>query len=226
MSTSGWRRWLPTGVAAAAVTTLVVMLGARGDAAPVPVVPVVPVGAPIAAVVTAPDAALANACTPAALPGTSGPADYFLKLDGIPGESTDAQHPNEIVIGSFSWGINGKLTGCAAAPLRAAFAAVSFVKHLDKSSPKLASAVATGHHIATAVLTLRKAGDQPLEFLVITLKDVLVTSYSITGLGDLPQDSFSLQYSRITFKYTTQNPDGSPGTSVAFCFDVRLVRAC
>ena len=32
--------------------------------------------------------------------------DYFLKLDGIKGESTDAKHKDEIDVESFSWGIN------------------------------------------------------------------------------------------------------------------------
>ena len=30
--------------------------------------------------------------------------DYFLKLDGIPGESTDAKHKGEIDVLSWSWG--------------------------------------------------------------------------------------------------------------------------
>jgi type VI secretion system secreted protein Hcp len=77
------------------------------------------------------------------------------------------------------------------------------------------------------VLTGRKAGDRPVEFLVITLKDVVVTSYSIDATGgSYPQDTFNLGFGQIQFVYTPQNADGRPGTPVTFCFNVKANRTC
>jgi len=36
---------------------------------------------------------------------------YFLKIDGIAGESVDAKHKNEIEVQSFSWGEQSTSSG-------------------------------------------------------------------------------------------------------------------
>ena len=75
----------------------------------------------------------------------------------------------------------------------------------------------------------RKAGGKgSVEFLRIDLTDVLVSSYAISsaGGGSFPQDTFNLSFSKIKFTYTPQNEDGSAGTPVSFCTDVRTDRPC
>ena len=44
---------------------------------------------------------------------------YFLKLDGIVGESKDAKHPGEIELESFSWGETVSIGGSSGAGGRA-----------------------------------------------------------------------------------------------------------
>jgi len=138
--------------------------------------------------------------------------DMFLKLDGINGESQDELHRQWIEVESFSWGLtsmNSSATGGAGAG-RASFQDFHFKKQVDKSSPSLMLACASGEHIKGAQLSVRKAGGDSLgtvksgeEFLKIKLSDLLVSSFmqkcdAAGGLED-PQDSFSLNFARIEF---------------------------
>jgi type VI secretion system secreted protein Hcp len=130
--------------------------------------------------------------------------DAFLKLDGIPGETTDKQHPGEIQVDSFSWGVeNASSRGSGGG--QASVQDFSFRSPVSKASPLLMLACATGKHIPTALITLRKAG---FEFIKIRLDDVLVSSYQTGGVAndgaERPEDSFSLAFVKIDFLYTVQ----------------------
>jgi type VI secretion system secreted protein Hcp len=156
--------------------------------------------------------------------------DAFLKLDGIPGESQDKNHPNEIEIESYSWGLSnsGSLgSGGGGGAGKASFQDMSFTSLASAAGPLLAAACATGRHIANAVLTLRKSGGGGggLEFIKIKLEDVLVSSYSQGGAADgqasRPSEDFSLNFAKITFDYYPQAAGGQAGTPVEFNFDLR-----
>ena len=128
--------------------------------------------------------------------------DYFLKIDGISGESTDDKHRNEIEVESFSWGVSNSaslLTGGGAGAGRASFSDFAFMTRLNKASPSLFLKCASGQHIKQAVLTARTAGEQPVEFLKITLSDILVSSYQTSGGGDAPTDASALRYGKAQF---------------------------
>ena len=101
--------------------------------------------------------------------------DYFLKFDGIKGESTDAKHKDEIDIKSWSWGETQAGQGAAAG--KVAMQDFHFVMRVNTATPALMKACATGDHIKTATLTGRKAGKEQQEYLTVKLTDVLVTSY-------------------------------------------------
>ena len=118
--------------------------------------------------------------------------DFFLKLTEIEGESTDAKHKDELIIESFSWGLLNP------AEDRVSVQDFNFTHMVDKSSPVLMLSCATGKHIDEAVLTARKAGEKPLEFLIIKLEEVLVTSFQPGGSASdiLPSESFSLNFGR------------------------------
>jgi type VI secretion system secreted protein Hcp len=154
--------------------------------------------------------------------------DAFLKLDGIPGESTDAKHKDEIEILSFSWGVSNSGSvahGGGGGAGKASFQDFSFASFLQKSSPKIWLACATGEHIKSAVLTLRKAGGETsgIEFYKVTLSDVLVSSFQESGSDggdDRPFDSFSLNYAKIRTDYTLVNQKGSIGGTTSAEFDI------
>ena len=143
--------------------------------------------------------------------------DYFLKLDGIAGESTDEKHKGEIQIDSFSWGVSNQGTmgrGGGGGSGKADFSDITFTKWGNTSSPQLVAAAASGEHIASAVFTARKQGGKAgqQDFMTVTLSEVMVTSYQTSGHGgadSIPQDSFSLNFTKIEYKYMEQKADGS-----------------
>ena len=164
--------------------------------------------------------------------------DYFLKIDGIDGESSDDRHKGEIQIESFSWGLTqtggSSPGGGGGGSGKAQFRDISFIALISKASPKLFLACATGTHSKSAVLTVRKSGTEQVEFYTVTLEDVLISSYQQGSSqapgasqapggveGDIPVDQFSLNYSKITIVYKPQKADGTLDTPVSAGFDVR-----
>lgn len=154
--------------------------------------------------------------------------DAFLKIDGIPGESQDAKHKDEIEVLSYSWGVSQTGTfasGGGGGAGKAVFQDFHFVSGLQKSSPKLFLSCATGQHIKEAVLTLRKTGDDSggAEFYKMTLTDVLVSSYQQGGSGqeDVPLEQLSLNFAKVRTDYTLRNEKGSFGGTFSAEFDLR-----
>lgn len=163
--------------------------------------------------------ALASSTAPAA-------ADtYFLKLDGIPGESTDNKHKGEIDILSFSWGLSnsGSFSGGGGGAGKASFQDLSLTTQLSKASPKLYLACATGDHIKKATLTVRKQGKEAQEYYIITLEDVLVSGVQTGGAAGNSSitESLSLNFSKITWTYFPQKADGSLDAKVEHNWSVK-----
>ncbi|WP_165244013.1 Hcp family type VI secretion system effector [Paludisphaera soli] len=152
--------------------------------------------------------------------------DYFLKLDGIDGESTDSKHKGEIDVESWSWGQTN--TGDAAhrggmGSGKVAMQDFHFVMRMNKATPKLMEVCATGEHIKKAVLTCRKAGKEQQEYLKVTMSDLIVSSYQTGGSnGDVvPTDQISLNFSKIEYEYKEQKADGTLGGAVKAGYDVK-----
>jgi type VI secretion system secreted protein Hcp len=143
--------------------------------------------------------------------------DYFLKLKGIDGESQDGKHKGEIDVESWSWGENQSGTGHQGGGSGAGKVNMQdfhFVMKVNKATPKLMLACASGEHIPEALLTCRKAGKDQQEFLKIKFTDILVSSFQTGGSGHsdvVPTDQISLNFAKIEFEYKEQKADGSLG---------------
>ena len=149
---------------------------------------------------------------------------FFLKIDGIEGESLDAKHTNWIDVDSWSWGENQPVqpaTGSGAGVGRVHFQDFRFTTRVSKASPKLFLACASGQHVKQAQLVGVKAGKAQQEFLTWTFSDVLVTAYETAGDedSDVPRDSVSLNFSKATIAYRAQKADGSLDTAVTAGWD-------
>jgi type VI secretion system secreted protein Hcp len=151
--------------------------------------------------------------------------DYFLKLNGIDGESSDDKHKNEIELESWSWGVTNSgtahhATGAGAG--KASFQDIHFTAKLNKASPKLMLACATGDHITEATLTCRKAGGDQQEYLTIKLNDVLVSSYQTGGSNGniVPIDQFSLNFAKCEETYKQQDAEGAVGQPVKVGYNI------
>jgi type VI secretion system secreted protein Hcp len=152
--------------------------------------------------------------------------DYFLNIKGIEGESTDAKHKGEIDVESWSWGETN--SGAAVARGGAGAGKVNmqdlqFTARHSKATPKLFLACATGQHLQSAVLTVRKAGGAQVEYFKLTLTDVIITSYQTGGVesGDSLIDSVSLGFATIKVEYRPQKADGSLGQPITAGWDLK-----
>jgi type VI secretion system secreted protein Hcp len=140
--------------------------------------------------------------------------DFFLKIDGIPGESKDDKHKGEIDVLAFSWGLSqtgiGHVGGGSGAG-KVQFQDLSFTHYIDKSTTDLMFSCASGKHIKSAILVARKAGGKPLEYLKIKLTDILVSSVSTGGSGGEERQTanVTLNFSQVNVDYVEQKADGS-----------------
>ena len=153
-------------------------------------------------------------------------AKYVMRIDaidGIEGESTSEKSKGEIDVLSFSWGASqtGSSTGGGGVG-KVQFQDIHFTSNLSKASPKRMLAVATGQHLKEVVLTGQQSGERGQEFLEIKMTDVLITSYQTgSSSGNVPVDSFSLNFAKIEFKYFPVNKDGSLGEPVSGGWNVK-----
>lgn len=150
---------------------------------------------------------------------------FFLRLDGIKGESTDAKHKGEIDVESFSWGLSTGQTsviGGGGGASKASFNDLHFVARTSVASPILFVSAAAGKHLKDALLTIRRGGDKGAEFLKIALTDTVVTAYNQSDSvnADGVVDQFSLQFSTIDFSYQAQKADGSLASPVRTGWDI------
>ena len=153
--------------------------------------------------------------------------DMFLKLEGIKGEAADAKHKEEIDVLAWSWGASQSGTthiGGGSGAGKANFQDVSVTKWVDKSSHALLKAVAVGQHIPSALLTVRKAGEKPLEYIKLTMKNCLISSVSTGGSGgeDRLTENISINFGNFQYEYTPQKADGSGDSVLPFGFDIAL----
>ena len=156
--------------------------------------------------------AVAAAC---ALPVAADAAvDIFLKIDGIPGESTT--HKDQIEVLSWSWGMAQVLqqgTGARVTP-RGCISELHLMKLVDKASPKLMGAVVNGTVLKSAKLSLRKSGEVQQEFMTIEMESVYVSSLQDAGSSEAPVESLGLRFAKATVTYMQQKADGSIGEKI------------
>lgn len=151
--------------------------------------------------------------------------DMFLKLDGIKGESKDGKHKDEIDVLAWSWGMS---RGPAADKKNADpsdglnIQNLSFTKFADASTPLLMESLLTGSSTANGKLTVRKAGETPLEYIKLCMEGIQVTSVSTGGSGgeDRLTENVTLHFDQFRYAYTPQKPDGSGGTAIFTGWDV------
>jgi type VI secretion system secreted protein Hcp len=150
----------------------------------------------------------------------------FARIGTIKGESQDAKHKDEIEVLSWSWGVSQSGTiahGGGGGEGKASFHDFNFTHHVDKASPVLMKACATGEHIKEARITVRKAGKGQQEYLIIKMTDVLVTSVStsVSAEGDATIEGVALAFAKVDLDYRPQKPDGSLDVGVHFKYDLK-----
>jgi type VI secretion system secreted protein Hcp len=151
--------------------------------------------------------------------------DMFLKLDDVKGEAQDSKHKDEMDVLSWSWGLSQSGTTHAGAGGGAGKVSVqdlSLTKYVDKATPNLIMATCNGKHYKQALLTVRKAGETPLEYIKITMKEVLISSLSTGGSGgeDRITENVTLNFAEFKVEYTPQKPDGSGDAAIEAAWNI------
>lgn len=158
--------------------------------------------------------------------------DFYLKIQGIEGESEKAGHEKEIEIQSFSFGATNHGTfhsgGKGGGGGKAEITDISVVKQVDKASPLLFKACASGDHIGEATIYSQKTGGpKPVTYYEIKMTDLIVSSHNNNGSngGDAVYETIVFNCSRVDFVYTPQDNKGGAGSSVRAFFDIRAAKA-
>lgn len=151
--------------------------------------------------------------------------DMFIKIGDLKGEAKDKAHAGEIDVLAWSWGAsnsgNAHMGGGQGAG-KVNVQDLSFTKYIDKSSPDLFLYVCNGKHIPEAKLVIRKAGETPLEYLSITMNDLIVTSVSTGGSGseDRLTENVTLNFAKVKVNYVEQTEKGAAGAKPQMGWDI------
>jgi len=151
-------------------------------------------------------------------------SDIFAKIGDIKGESLDDKHKDQIEVLSYSWGVTnaGSMAhGSGGGEGKATFHDLSFTHNVDKASPVLMQACATGTHLKEATITHRKAGKGQQEYPVVKMNDVIITSVTHGGSGDGGSENVSMAFAKVDMEYKPQKPDGSLDAGIHFKYDLK-----
>lgn len=151
--------------------------------------------------------------------------DMFIKIGDIDGESTDKAHPKDIDILAWSWGLSQSGTthmGGGGGSGKVAVQDISITKYVDAASHALIQAACIGKHYPEAKLVVRKAGGEQLEYITITMNEVIVTSVSTGGSGgeDRLTENVSLNFAKFKFEYKPQQAEGGLDAAKDFTYNI------
>jgi type VI secretion system secreted protein Hcp len=153
--------------------------------------------------------------------------DIFIKINGIDGEAEDATHKDEIEVLSWSWNVSQQSNmhlGSGGGAGKATVDDLQFEHFIDRASPNLIQYCLLGKHIDEARLVVRKAGGSPLEYIKLTMNDVLVTQVSPSGVAEdesRPREIVRLSFSRLKQEYIVQNAQGGSRGAITATFDIK-----
>ena len=151
--------------------------------------------------------------------------DMFLKIEGIEGESLDDSHGGEIDILNWTWGMTQSGTaheGGGAGGGSVSVQDVVVSKYVDRSSPILMKLCCKGEHFTKALLTVRKAGGSPVEYVKLELSKGIITEVSSGGTNgdDRLTETVRLNFEEFTYTYTPQDAKGAAGGEIPVSWNI------
>lgn len=152
----------------------------------------------------------------------------LLQLTGINGDSTIDGHTNWISIDSAQWGV-GRGIGTAGAgkdrdTSTPSFSEMTFSKPTDIASTMLFAQAAYGKKIGDKAVVhwLQTGGDGGNQlYLTLELHEPLISSYSSSSGGDRPTESFSINFTKLIFKYSQFTSGGAKTDADPKGFDLK-----
>jgi len=150
--------------------------------------------------------------------------DNFLKFYGkakaigseleVIGETQDANHKDALEIKEFSFGVENPTTigsmSSGAGAGKAKLNEFTLKKAVDNASPTLFAACTMGCHFPEMQLTVRKAGGNPLDYLLFSFAMIFVTKIEYSGGAgeEAPDEDITFVYGAMKILYRRQGPDG------------------
>ena len=142
-------------------------------------------------------------------------------IPGISGGGTP-RGADYLEVSSWSWGEHGNIgsqsSGSGAGKIT--FNPFSITREIDKASPILWQASATGKRFATVTFYMdppaSSVGAPGGDRMKLTLINAVISAISISSGGDNPSESVSFNYTKITMEYTAQGSN----SSVTFGWDL------
>jgi type VI secretion system secreted protein Hcp len=155
--------------------------------------------------------------------------DMFIKIKSsegdVEGESTDDTHGGEIEVLSWSWGMSqsgSTHSGSGGGAGKVSVNDLQITKYIDKATPTLMKMCCQGVHIPEAILTIRKAGKPPVEYVKLKLKECIVASITTGGQGggDRLTENLALNFAEFHYEYTPQEADNTGGASIPIAWNI------
>ena len=152
--------------------------------------------------------------------------DFYIKLEGIDGESKDSKHAKWVDVLQWGYGVSqtsSMHSGGGGGTGKASFNDLNFTHYIDRASPTLMKYCASGKHIPTVTVSCCKSGGGSQEYMKVTLTDCIVTSVAPAGATNTPRvmERVGLSYAKIVVEVKEQNADGSMGATVEGQWDVK-----
>jgi len=150
--------------------------------------------------------------------------DYFLKLDGIEGESADEKHKNQIQLMSWSWGASNMSsvagTGGSGAG-KVDMSDFNMMTFFDKSTPKFFKNISKGTHITKGTLEAIKSGADGKPYLKVDFQEIFVTGLQMSASSEVPSVSITFTYNEIKVDYYQQDEKGNLVSTGAVTFNTK-----
>lgn len=142
--------------------------------------------------------------------------DIFLRIEGITGESQDANHKGWTSVDSFTWGASqpgNMAVGGGGGAGKVQYRDLTVQASIDKATPAIMRYVSSGKHIGKLEISVCKAGGTQIEYCRITLEDVLITSVLFNGATqrDLIGITYQFQAAKVKNQYWEQSASGGKG---------------
>ena len=158
----------------------------------------------------------------------------YLKYEAIKkGESKAKGHEGDkgwIELGSVSLGVGRSISSPVGASSKREASApnvseIVLSKLMDSTSPLIFQEALLGK-AASAQVDLVETHEEMLEtFLEIKLTNAMIASYSTSSNGGRPSEKFSLNFTKIEYKYTPFDDKHQRGSPVLFMYDVTTATA-
>jgi len=154
--------------------------------------------------------------------------NIFVKIAGVPGESTDERFAKQVEALNYSWSIirddaSDIVTGGGQSADKPKFSEFAITKLIDVTSPTLFLYSANAKHIASVTISLtHEENNGQRVFMVYRLNNVVIGSVHTSSAEGSPRpvENISFAYSQIILTYTPRDETGAAGEKVSFGWDL------